>query len=324
MPHSTAFRPPAPPILAAAALLGLAMVLLYVFTGLTAETWDYSLPRRIKIVAAILLVSTAIGVSSVIFQTITANHILTPGIMGLDNLYLFLQTLVVCLFGSGKLVMMNDAPSFLLTLLLMAGSSAVLFTLMFKGEGRSVYFLVLVGLVFGAAFNGLSSFMQVLIDPSEFSVLEGRMFASFNKVNVDLLGIAALVIAAAILWLLPDLRQLDVLTLGRAHAVTLGVNYRRVVLKSLIAISVLTSAATVLVGPITFLGILVVSLARFLFRTYRHGVLLPGTVAVSLAVLGFGTLVTERLLQFTAPLSVIINFIGGLYFLYLLLWAERR
>ena len=315
-------RPSAFPLLAAAGL-GLVVMLVYVFAGLNPETWDYSFPRRVKIVLAIMLVSGAVGTSAVIFQTITANHILTPGIMGLDNLYLFLQTLVVFVFGSGRLVMMNDVPSFLLTLLLMVGSSAALFLFMFRGEGQSVYFLVLVGLVFGTAFSGLSSFMQVIIDPSEFSVLEGRMFASFNKINVDLLGVAGVIIPGAILWVLPDFKYLDVLTLGRAHAVNLGVNYRHVALKSLIAVSILTSAATVLVGPIIFLGILIVSVARFLLRTYRHAILVPGTVAVGVAVLGLGMLVTERVFHFTAPLSVIINFTGGAYFLYLLLRTDH-
>ena len=318
-----ALRNSLPAALTVTAVLGLAALALYVCSGLTAENWDYNFPRRVKIILAIILVGAAVGVSSVVFQTITANHILTPSIMGLDSLYLFLQTLVVYAFGSGQLVLMNDVSSFLLALLLMAGSSTILFLLMFRGETQSVYFLVLVGLVFGTAFNGLASFMQVLIDPNEFSVLEGRMFASFNKINVDLLGLAGIIIPAAILWLLPELRRLDVLTLGRAHAVNLGVDYRRVVLKSLVAIAILTSAATVLVGPITFLGILIVSLARFLLPTFRHAVLVPGTVAVGIAVLGIGMFATERLLQFTAPLSVIINFIGGLYFLYLLMRTDR-
>ena len=321
MPRDAAFSARPAPRFVMVALLGLGVTLLlfYVYNGLSAETWGYTFPRRVKVVIAIGMVSAAIGASSVIFQTITANHILTPSIMGLDNLFLFLQTLVVYLFGSGQLVLMNDLPSFILTLLLMIGFSVALFLLLFRGEGQNIYFLVLVGLVLGTAFSGLSSFMQVVIDPSEFSVLEGRMFASFNKINVDLLGVASVVIVGTILWLLSEFRSLDVLTLGRAHAIPLGVDYRKVVLKALIATATLTSAATVLVGPITFLGILIVSLARLLFRTYRHAVLVPGTIAVGVAVLGFGMCATERVLHFIAPLSVIINFVGGVYFIYLLL-----
>lgn len=107
--------------------------------------------------------------------------------------------------------------------------------------------------------------MQVLIDPSEFAILEGRLFASFNRINEELLLTAGLVIAAAVIWLVCDLRKLDVLTLGRSTAITLGVNYKWVVLRSLMIVSILASASTVLVGPVTFPGILIVSIARFIF-----------------------------------------------------------
>ncbi len=300
-----------------------ALMLAYIFIGLTPDNWAFNFPRRLKIMAAIVVVGAGVGLAAATFQTITANHILTPSIMGLDSLYLFLQTIVVFLFGSGQLVMMNDIPGFLLTLLLMIGASAALFICMFRKEGQNIYFLVLVGFVCGTVFSGLASFMQVIIDPSEYSVLEGRMFASFNRINMQLLWIAAGIAAVSCLISILDFKYLDVLTLGRNHAINLGVPYQRVVLRTLVCIAVLTSAATVLVGPITFLGILAVSLGRALVQTYRHSMLAGASALVAITVLILGMFVTERALNFTTPLSVIINFIGGLYFLFLLLRAKN-
>ncbi|MEN3930976.1 iron chelate uptake ABC transporter family permease subunit [Microvirga sp. W0021] len=310
-------------IFAVLSLAYVALLLAYVFVGLSWESWGFSFPRRIKIVSAIILVGTAIALSSVVFQTITTNHILTPSIMGLDSLYLFLQTIVVFALGSGHLVMISDVPGFLMTLLLMVGASTLLFLLMFRRDDQNIYFLVLVGFVFGTVFSGLADFMQVIIDPNEYSVLEGRMFATFNRINLDLLWIAAPIIVALLIMTVRDFRALDVLSLGRTHAINLGVNYRGLVLRSLISIAVMTSVATVLVGPITFLGILVVSLARALFKTYRHHILAFGAILVAVTVLLLGMLLTERILMFRTPLSVIINFVGGLYFLYLLLKAKN-
>lgn len=297
----------------------LALALYYALSGLSADTWDYSLPRRIKVLAGISLVAVSVGMSAVVFQTVAANHILTPGIMGLDSLYVFLQTLVIYFCGSGGLGEFAGPPQFVATVALMSGACALIFVLMFRRRDGSVYHAVLVGIVFGIAFEGMSKFMQVIIDPSEFSVLEGRMFASFNRINVGLLGISAAAVAAAALWMLPDFRNLDALTLGRSQSVALGVDYRRVVLKSIVAVAVLTSASTALVGPVTFLGIIVASLARFIFPTYRHGVLVPGAILAGLCVLTFGMLVTERVLNFAVPLGVVINFAGGIYFIYLML-----
>ena len=299
-------------------LLCVGLALVYVFQGMTPETWDFNMARRIPIVIALVLVGTAVGLSSVVFQTITTNYILTPSVMGLDNLYVLLQTLVLYFVGSTQLTTMQSPLCFMGALLLMVCVSTGIFFYMFRGQnGGNIYFVVLVGMIFGITFGGLSNFMQVLIDPSEFAILEGRLFASFNRINEELLLTAGLVIAAAVIWLVCDLRKLDVLTLGRSTAITLGVNYKWVVLRSLIIVSILASASTVLVGPVTFLGILIVSIARFIFPTYRHIVLMPGTALVGVAALTFGMLLTERWLNFSVPLSVIINFVGGVYFIYL-------
>ena len=71
---------------------------IFLFQGITPKNIDYFLPKRIKKVVAILISSYAIGHSTVIFQTITNNKILTPSVMGLDSLYLFIQTVIVFFF----------------------------------------------------------------------------------------------------------------------------------------------------------------------------------------------------------------------------------
>jgi len=291
----------------------------YILEGLNSSNIDYNLPRRIKKILAVILVGYATGHSTLIFQTITENHILTPSIMGLDSLYLFLQTLVVFLFGSRQLTMMNDTSSFFITLVLMIGAALILFLLMFRGEKHNVYFLVLVGMIFGTLFGGLSNFMQMLIDPNEFSVLQGKMFATFNKVNTDLLWIAGGITFITALWSIKDLKLLDVISLGRNHAINLGVNYRYLILKNLIAVAIFTSTATVLVGPVSFLGILVISLTRSLFTTYKHSIFLPGVSLLSVAILMAGMFLAERVMNFSVPLSVIVNFAGGIFFMFLLL-----
>ena len=222
------------------ALLGfiaLGLAALYLFGGLGAkENWGYNISRRADILVAISIVAGSVGVSSIIFQTITSNRILTPGIMGLDNLYLFTQTIIIYFFSSGGSEMISGGLDFFLTLILMLALSLGLYLYIFKANSGDVFFVVLTGLVFGIAFGGLSSFMQVIIDPSEFSILEGRMFASFNKINLPMMGVSGLIVLLAFLWLSSDFDKFDALTLGRNMAISLGVEYDKVVLKSLAAV----------------------------------------------------------------------------------------
>ncbi|QKG83293.1 iron chelate uptake ABC transporter family permease subunit [Kroppenstedtia pulmonis] len=304
------------------AVVSAVLVALFLFTDIVGN-WEYVLSRRSSKVLAMILTGSAIAISTLVFQTITNNRILTPSIMGLDFLYLLIQTVVIFLFGSATLTMMNSNIHFLITVGLMILFSGVLYKVMFKSEGQNIYFLLLIGMIFGTLFQSLSSFMQMLIDPNEFQVIQDKMFASFNNINTDLLWIAGISILLVSLYFLRFIKYLDVLSLGRDQAVNLGVDYDYVVKRLLIIVAVSISVSTALVGPITFLGLLVVNVAYETMKTYRHTYLILGSIFISIIALVGGQWMVERLFAFSTPLSVIINFVGGVYFIYLLLKENR-
>ncbi|WP_400164376.1 iron chelate uptake ABC transporter family permease subunit [Brevibacillus sp. TJ4] len=300
------------------------VVLIAIFMLIDAGgNWDYVLPRRLKKILAVILTGSIIAFSTMIFQTITNNRILTPSIIGLDSLYLFIQTFVIFFMGSTTLTMMDKNINFLISVGLMILFAGLLYKLLFRGEGRNIYFLLLVGLIFGTLFNSLSSFMQVLIDPNEFLIVQDRMFASFNNVNTDLLVISFVLVFAILIYFRKFAKYLDVLSLGRDEAVNLGVDYDYVVKRLLIMIAILVSIATALVGPITFLGLLVANVAYQFMNTYRHSYLIASSCLISIIALVGGLLIVERVFTFSTTLSVIVNFIGGVYFIYLLLKENK-
>jgi len=124
-------------------------------------------------------------------------------------------------------------------------------------------------------------------------------------------------------WVLKDAKKLDVLSLGKEQAINLGLDYDRLVKKMLVAVSILVSVSTALVGPITFLGILVTNLAYQMLKDYRHRIIIPTAILISLVALIGGQFLVERVFEFNTTIGVIINFIGGLYFIYILLKEER-
>lgn len=302
----------------------LAVIAAYVLIGLNERNLAYSLPRRLHIVLAVIIIAVALSWSAAAFQTITENHILTPNLIGLDSLYLFIQTAVVYYFGAARLTAMNNARDFLLTVLIMVGASALLYAALFNGRRGSIHFLVLIGLVAGQLFRALASFMQLRIDPNEFAVAQGKMFASFNNLNLNLTGLAALCAGGAFIVSFYDFRRLDVLTLGRDQAVSLGVAYNGVVRRQLFMVAVMVSAATVLGGPVSFLSILAVNAARHYFHSYRHIWVMTGAVAISLICLLSGQIAVERILNFSVPSNVIINLVGGIYLFVLLIRQGRN
>ncbi|NLK22265.1 MAG: iron chelate uptake ABC transporter family permease subunit [Epulopiscium sp.] len=306
--------------------LGVILIILFslfIFMGLNDRNLGYALPLRIAKITAIILTGSAIGFSSTIFQTITNNRILTPSVLGLDSLYLFIQTFIVFIFGSSFLATSSGSFNFILSIGLMALFSLVIFKLLFKKQGNNIFFLLLLGLVFGTFFQSISSFMQVLIDPNEFLIVQNKMFASFNNVNTKILWLALLISFLSVGYTYKYLSSLDVLSLGRENAINLGIDYDKVVKKMLIVISILVSVSTALVGPITFLGLLVVNLSREFIKTYKHKYLIIGSMLLGSSFLVGGQLIAERIINFSTPISVIINFIGGIYFIYLLLKEEK-
>ena len=306
------------------AMLTALAILIFVGWDLNAGNMAFFLPRRLKKIGAMLLTSYCIGYSSVTFQTVTNNKILTPSVMGLDSLYLFIQTVIVFFFGSKQLTMMTGMKSYFLSLGTMLIFSFFLFLLLFWKEGKSVYFLVLAGMIIGGLFNGLATFMQVLLDPNEFLILQGKMFAGFDKINEDLFGISVLIVAISMIVTWRDCPSLDAMSLGQDHAISLGIPYKKMLFKNLMNTAVLVAVSTALTGPITFLGILVASLSREMIATYHHRTRIIGAFFLGAFALIFGQMMVERVFAFNTTISVIVNFVGGIYFIYLMIKEAKR
>lgn len=304
-------------------LLVIVCSVLFLVYGLNPNSYQYALSRRIPKLIAIAMTGSGIAVSSVIFQTVTNNRILTPSVLGLDSLYNLFQTLIVFSLGSLNVALMGSNLNFLIAGGLMIIFSLLLFKMMFRRENTNLFFLLMIGMIFGTLFSSLSSFMQMVMDPNEFLIVQNKMFASFNNVKASLLGISMITMGLTLFWVLKDVKKLDVLALGKEQAINLGIDYDRMVRKLLIAVAILVSVSTALVGPVTFLGILVTNLAYQMINDYRHSIVIPTSILLSLLALIGGQFLVERVFQFNTTIGVIINFVGGLYFIYILLKEER-
>jgi iron complex transport system permease protein len=204
----------------------------------------------------------------------------------------------------------NGNINFIITIVVMIAFSAVLYKFVFRKGTKNIFTILLIGVICGTLFESLTNFMQVLIDPTEFLTVQDKMMASFNNVNTDIMLLASIVIILSIAYCYDIVKVLDVMSLGRDEAISLGVDYDKMSKKILV---IVTSVSTALVGPITFLGLLVVNIARQMINTYKHEVLGLATIIISVIALVGGQLIVEQLLDFGTSVSVIINFIGGIY-----------
>ena len=274
------------------------IIALFIFGNLNSRNYSYNLSKRIPKIIAVIMTGTSIACSTVIFQTITNNRILTPSILGMDSIYTFVQTACAFIFGINSIAITDNRINFIISSCAMIVFSAVLYKIVFT-KTNNVFLLLLVGTVFGTLFRSLSSFMQVLIDPSDFISLQSKLFASFNNINVNIILIALIILLITFVLFIKDLKALDVMNLGRSISINLGVEHDKKVKKLLIIVAVLVSIATALVGPVTFLGILVSNITYEVLKTYKHSYILAFSSIISVTSLVLGQYIVERVLNFS-------------------------
>ncbi|WP_099352795.1 iron chelate uptake ABC transporter family permease subunit [Fredinandcohnia onubensis] len=304
------------------AVIAIVCILFYGFYDLKGG-FDYAFPKRMIRVSAMVVTGIAIAYSTVVFQTITQNRILTPSVMGLDSMYEVVQTLIYFFAGSMSIWVLNKYLNFGAAIFAMVLFALILYRFLFKSDKHPIYLLLLIGMIIGTLLGSLVTFLQVMIDPVEYLALQNRLFATFTNVKAELLYIAIGILLIAFFYGYLIMDKLDVMSLGRENAMNLGVNYDKMVMNILILSSVLIATATALVGPITFFGLIVANLAYQYLVTYKHSILILGASLMGVIALVGGQFLVEHIFELRTTLSVIINFVGGIYFIYLLLKESR-
>lgn len=296
--------------------------------------WDNPLPvgtpgfwriaqHRATAVVVMALVAVAQAVATVSFQTVTNNRIITPSIMGFESLYRVVQTTTVYLFGVAGLVAIQGVGQFALQVLVMVGLAVVLYGWLLSGRYGNLQIMLLVGIVIGGGLGAIATFMQRLLTPSEFDVLAARLFGNVSNADPSYLPLAVpLVIAAsALLWLRS--RRLNVLALGPDAARSLGLDHRREQFLVLTLVAVLMATSTALVGPMTFLGFLVATLAYQFADTHDHRLIFPVAVLTAFSILAGAYFVMKNVFYAQGMVSILIEIVGGTVFLIVILRKGR-
>lgn len=297
-------------------------IILYLTVGVDFQNerlFSYAMKIRIPKLAAMIIVAFAISSASIVFQSIINNTIVTPCLLGMNALYTLIHTSVVFVFGMGSVFVTNANLAFVLDALLMGITATFLYSYLFKKTNSNVLYVLLIGTVLTSFFGSIQNTMTRVMDPNNYQNLLATLVASFSHVNSEIIA-ASLVLLFLIIFLLrKDISLLDVITLGKNQAINLGVDYDRTIRRLLLGVTLCIAVATALVGPLSFMGLIVANLSRQLFKTYRHSVLIAGSSLFGIIVLVAGQLVVERIFVYEIPISVFISVAGGIYFLYLIL-----
>lgn len=309
-------------ILAALVLLAIAAYMTIDVNFSNAKFLRFSMKIRAPKMLSMLVAAFAIGGASIVFQSIIRNNIVTPCLLGMNALYTLVHTLVYFAFGSASLLATNSNLAFAVDLVIMSATASFIYGHLFRKTNYNVLYVLLIGTVLSSFFGSLQSTMVRIMDPNEYEALLVELVASFDNINSGIILLCVL-LAALTFSLRKELALLDVITLGRDQATNLGVDYDRCIRRLLIGVTVCIAVATAMVGPISFLGLILANLSRQLLKTYRHSQLVLGSAMIGMLVLVAGQCLVEHVFAYAIPVSVFITIGGGLYFLYLLLRQKK-
>lgn len=309
------------------ALIAIIIVAAFLFIGVKFHNHKllrYAMKLRIPKVIAMIITAFAIGAATIIFQSVINNTIVTPCLLGMNALYTLIHTSVVFVLGSGSILFTNDNLSFLVDLVLMGIIATVVYSWLFKMTGHNVLYVLLVGTVLTSFFSSIQSTLTRVMNPNEYDTLLTSLVASFSNINSEIIIFSVIILALIGVIFRKEFALLDVITLGKEQAINLGVDYDRCIRRLLLAVTLCIAVATAMVGPISFLGLIIANISRQLLKTYRHTQLIAGAALMGVIALIGGQFIVERVFVYSIPISVFITVAGGIYFLYLILKGSRH
>lgn len=303
-------------------VLALAAATAYMLTDVNfanEKLFLYAMKIRTPKLIVMILTAFAIGGASIVFQSVINNRIVTPCLLGMNSLYTLIHTAVVFFAGSSSILAANANLSFAADLIIMGVTATLIYSYFFKKTKHNVLYVLLIGTVLTSLFSSIQTTLTRVMDPNEYDNLLNTLVASFSNINTEIIIFSVIVLGVVIAFLGKDLSVLNVLTLGKNQAINLGVNYYRSVRRLLLGVTLFIAVATAMVGPISFLGLILANLSRQLLKTYKHSFLMLGSALFGIIVLVGGQLIVEQVFTYSVPISVFITVGGGIYFLYLLL-----
>lgn len=306
-------------------IISIISLLLYLGYKLIGVRSFYALKTIIKIripkVLAIIIASGLVSISSYVFMVITDNRILTPSMLGFDSIYQGVHTLFIFIFGSISIL---NIPiyNFLISMVFMVGIVLILYKLVLNKKKNNLLFLLLIGLVVSTFISSFISFIQSLMSPDEYLALASSMTVSLTNIEEELIYISLPIFIILMVLFFRENKKYEVLQLGKDLSINLGIDYVKEVNKNLIYIAVAVSLATALVGPLSYLGLITVNIARERLKSFNSKLNMIYSFLMGCIFIFLGSIIID-FIGLNTTISMIINLAGGIYLIYIILKENK-
>ncbi len=270
------------------------------------------------------LAGASLGISGAALQGLFRNPLADPGLIGVSAGAALGATLMIVL--GGDIFSQYSLGVFFIPLAAIAGSSLVILMLYFMTKGfgyEGVTYMLLVGIAINAIAGVGIGILTYISSDSELRSLTFWTMGSFGGVTWPLLVPVILIIALAIIIMIPYSRQLDLLQLGEPEAFRLGVDVQKLKYTIILTCAASVGASVALSGMIGFVGLIVPHLTRLLGGV-NHNYVLPGSALMGAALMIIADLIARIIIQpAELPIGLITSAIGSPFFLWLIFKIKK-
>lgn len=268
------------------------------------------LNHRLAKALTAILAGAALSVAGVLMQTLFQNPLAGPDVLGVTSG----ASLGVALLTLGT----SALPLWLITGWGQVGAAVVgaiavlLLVIIVSIKIPQTVSLLIIGMMFGNFAGAIVSILQSVSNPDTLKLFITWTFGSLSAVGWEQMGAMAPLIAVGLFVALLLQKQLNVLLLGKNYASGLGISVTSLRLWIILATALLAGTSTAFTGPIAFIGITMPHVARGLFRTPNHRIILPASILCGAITLLICDMISQLPgMQGTLPINAVTALFGS-------------
>jgi iron complex transport system permease protein len=282
------------------------------------NTWQFIINRiRLPKACTAVLAGCALSVGGLQMQTLFRNPLADPSILGITaGAGLGVAAVMLAGGSMATLYAIKDlglSGSWLIISAACLGAGLVMvFVLALSRRVRDNVLLLIIGIMIGSLTFALTSIWQYFSDPEQIKDYLLWTFGSLGGVTGSQLSILAAVVAAGLIFAFFSSKMLDALLLGENYARSMGLTTGRARVIIVCSTSLLAGSVTAFCGPIGFIGIAVPHIARSVFNTSSHRILIPASCLIGAILLLFCDVIAQLPgSQSGLPINIITSLVGA-------------
>ena len=249
------------------------------FTG--KESWEYIiLENRLPQTLTAILCGASLSVCGLMLQTAFRNPLAGPDVFGISSGAGLGVALVMLLLGGTVSTSIFTVSGFLaiLTAAFIGAISVTALILFLSTLVRNSVLLLIVGIMVGYVSSSAVSLLNFFASEEGVKSYMVWGMGNFGGVSMNHIPLFSILCLIGIIASFLLVKPLNILLLGPQYAESLGISTHQIRNILLVVVGLLTAITTAFCGPISFIGLAIPHIARLLFHTENHQILLPGTV----------------------------------------------